>query len=57
MTEDEFNAWVFEHRIPPHAVDIIRQVRDNEPFRRVAVTAKHVENRQDLCTIGDSGQV
>ncbi len=45
MTEIEFNNWVFEHGIQPHTEKIIRQVRDNDPFRRVHGGRSNVAGR------------
>lgn len=35
MDDAAFEAWVKKHKIPPITVNIIRQVRDSEPFRKV----------------------
>ncbi|MDD2270959.1 MAG: DDE-type integrase/transposase/recombinase [Desulfuromonadaceae bacterium] len=45
MTDEEFNSWVYKHKIPAHAVNIIRQVRENEPFRRVQGGKSNVAGR------------
>lgn len=45
MTEIEFNNWVIEHKIAQNAVNIIRQVRDNDPSRRVGGGRSNVAGR------------
>ena len=45
MTGIEFNDWIFENRIQSHTERIIRQVRENEPFRRVEGGKSNVAGR------------